>query len=435
MKRHRSESGQTLVLLTLALAGLLGFSALALDGGMLYSERRRAQNAADSAAMAAALAKIKGANWASSALNRAASNGFSNTVEPCSPAGYDCALGVGPKWTTEVSHPPRSGQFAGNNAYIQVVLTTEVSSSFAHLVFAGPLQTTVEAVVRIWPPQGISPGYAMHATSEHDCKGIWFSGTGDTIINGGSVFSNSDAGSGSCQSGVQDGNGNITVGPPPENIQVVGTFDDSGSGSVSPAPVQGVPHQDLRPYFLPDCSGLPDFGVVKINDGESSTLPPGRYESISFGANSMVTLDPGMYCIYGKGGIKGLSKSITGVGVMIYMQDGDFDLAGSLTVDLAAEQNQGVLVDPSGHDWKGMLIYVDPSNNSPVQITGSSGSIYTGTVFAPSSLCTINGTGDSLGLNSQLICNKVKITGTAKVEINYQEDQNYYLPPAIDLAK
>ncbi len=316
------------------------------------------------------------------------------------------------------------------------MLTTEVSSSFAHLIFPGPLRTTVEAVARIWPSQGISPGFALHATNEHDCKGIWFSGTGDTTITGGSVFSNSDADSGSCQSGVQDGNGNISVGPPPENIQVVGTFDDSGSGSVSPTPVEeGVKHQDLRPVPLPDCSGLPDFGVVKINDGESSTLPPGKYESITFGANSLVKLDPGMYCIYGKGGIKGLSKEISGAGVMIYLQDGDFDLAGSLSVNLAAEQTKGVLVDPSGHDWKGMLIYVDPANSSPVQITGSSGSTYAGTVFAPSSLCTINGTGDSLGLNSQLICNKVKITGTATVDINYVEDQNYYLPPAIDLAK
>ena len=47
-----SEKGQVLVLVVLSVVGLLGFAALAIDGSMVYSDRRHAQNAADAASLA-----------------------------------------------------------------------------------------------------------------------------------------------------------------------------------------------------------------------------------------------------------------------------------------------------------------------------------------------------------------------------------------------
>lgn len=434
---RRSEFGQVFVILVLVLGGLLGFTALAIDGGMLYSERRRAQNAADSGALAAALAKIQSQNLHAAALNRTTSNGFDTSWGPCNPAGVDCTLGTAPRWTVEVTNPPRVGDFAGDSDYIRVVIRTEVETAFAHLVFKGGLRTTVEAVSRVWPAQNIVPGYAMYGATKTECKGLWFSGTGNTTINGGSVFSNSNADSVSCQSGVQDGSGAVTVGPSPENIQVVGGFDLGGSGSVSPLPViEGAPQDDLRPIPAPDCSGLPDHGKEIINAPTPITLDPGRYESISFKAGASVTMNPGMFCIYGSQGFKGTGGSISGSGVMIYMQDGGFDLGGNSLVALAAEDVSGVLVDPSDNDWLGMLLYVDPSNSNPVTLTGNTGTTYTGTVFAASADCTIAGTGDNIGLlSTQIICNTVRITGTAQVNIDYSQSQAYNLPPAIDLAR
>ncbi|HEX9675184.1 MAG TPA: Tad domain-containing protein [Anaerolineales bacterium] len=433
---RRTESGQVLIILVFALVGIIGFTALAVDGGMLYSERRRAQNAADTGALAAALAMTQSQNLHVAALNRTGGNGYDTTWGACDPAGYDCTLGTGTSWTVEVSNPPRTGDFAGDAEYIRVVVSSEVEGAFAHLLFDGGLRTTVQAVSHVWPGQNIVPGYALYGATKFDCKGLWFSGTGDTNITGGSVFSNSDADSASCQSGVQDGSGAITVGPPPENIQVVGGFDDGGSGVVSPLPVvEGAPQDRMRPIPTPDCSGLPDYGKVIVTAGASATLQPGRYESINFNANADVTMDPGMYCIYGSKGFTGTGGSISGSGVMIYLQDGPFGLGGNTLVALAAEANSGVLVDPSQNDWKGMLIYVDPSNSNEVKITGNSGSTYTGTIYAINSDCTVNGTGDSIGLlSSQIVCDTIKITGTALVNIDYAEDEAYSLPPAIDLA-
>jgi len=49
-----NERGQTLVQVALMLVVLLGFAALAIDGGLVYAERRHMQNAADAGALAGA---------------------------------------------------------------------------------------------------------------------------------------------------------------------------------------------------------------------------------------------------------------------------------------------------------------------------------------------------------------------------------------------
>jgi Flp pilus assembly protein TadG len=435
--KRESQSGQAFVIIVFMILGLFGFAALAIDGGMLYTERRRTQNAADAGALAAALAKVQAQNLHIAAFQRIESNGYPTTWGPCDPPGYDCSLGIGEDWAVQVSNPPRSGVYVGNDKYIQVRITSQVETSFAHLIFDGGLLTTVTAVSRVWPPQDITPGYALYGANKFDCKGLWFAGTGDTTITGGSIFSNSED-SMNCESGVHDGSASITVEPPPENIQVVGTFDMSGGGSVSPLPVvEGAAQQDLRSVPQPDCSGLTDYGKKKVNAGASETLNPGLYEEITFVAGATVTLNPGMYCIYGKSGFSGNGGTITGTGVMIYMQNGNFNLGGNSMVALAAEDDTGVLVDPSKNDWKGMLVYVDPSNTKyDVILTGTTDTAYTGTIYAPQNLCTITGTGDNIGLlSTQIICDKIKITGTAQVNIEYSQDEVYYLPPAIDLVR
>jgi len=435
MIERRSQAGQSYIILAILMVGMLAFSALALDGGMLLTEHRRSQNAADAAALAAAYAKIKGSTpFGIAALNTAANNEYPTTAQACNPPGLDCILGVGPDLSIQVTSPPRDGDYAGDPRYIHVLIESRLETSFAHLVFAGKLSNRAEAVVRIWPAQSYTPGYAIYAVTEHDCKGVWFSGTGDTYIDGGGVFSNSDAASSSCQSGVQGGGGAINVNHP-HGIDVVGTFDMGGSGAVNPAPNEFVPPNYIRPMPVPDCSALPDEGKLKINSSTAITVTPGRYEEISINASADVTFEPGMYCVYGTKGVKGTGGTVTGSGVFFYLTDGGFDLGGSTLVQIAAEQNEGVLVDPSHNDWKGMLIYLSPGNGNPVHVTGNSNTYYTGTIYAPASEVTLEGTGDTIGVNAQVIGFTVKITGNAELDVQYDESKNYYLPPAIDLAK
>ena len=82
MKRiHFSNRGQALIIFVFALIGLVGMTGLAVDGTHILAERRRAQNAADTAAMAGALAKVNGQkdhpsdpSWKNDACARASSN-------------------------------------------------------------------------------------------------------------------------------------------------------------------------------------------------------------------------------------------------------------------------------------------------------------------------------------------------------------------------
>ncbi len=53
-----AENGQTLVWVALAMVVLLAFVGLAIDGGAVYAERRRMQNAADAGALAGAAGKM-----------------------------------------------------------------------------------------------------------------------------------------------------------------------------------------------------------------------------------------------------------------------------------------------------------------------------------------------------------------------------------------
>src|SRR5919109_1046405 len=95
-----THRGQALILIALAAIGLFGIAGLAIDGSAKFSDRRHAQNAADAAALAAALARVRGTSeteWKYAAKQRAESNGYdgnfvTNTVKvyACNEADSDC---------------------------------------------------------------------------------------------------------------------------------------------------------------------------------------------------------------------------------------------------------------------------------------------------------------------------------------------------------
>src|SRR6266404_8125436 len=75
--KHRRESGSTLVLVTLFMVVLCGFTALSIDLGRVYKEKRHEQFATDAAAYAAAALLTNGTDDAvrNEAINLAAANG------------------------------------------------------------------------------------------------------------------------------------------------------------------------------------------------------------------------------------------------------------------------------------------------------------------------------------------------------------------------
>src|SRR5688500_20216667 len=74
-----AKRGQALIIIALALVGIVGMVALVIDGGNVFLDRRGAQNAADSAALASALSRIHGGqDWIAVAVSSATVNGYNN---------------------------------------------------------------------------------------------------------------------------------------------------------------------------------------------------------------------------------------------------------------------------------------------------------------------------------------------------------------------
>lgn len=440
MERKRVEKGQVLVLVALTLVALLGFGALALDGGNIYADRRSAQAAADTSAMSAALAIMRGSpNPQKTALLRAEENGYTH-----SPPGTSVTV----NWPPVSPHP-----YAGKENYVQVIITNQLQTALAHLFYKGPFQHTVQAVAHLSRNEDLLVGYSVYGNNPSACPAVEFDGNPDTTVSGGgSILSNSLADC-SCGStggaGVTRGTGSLTIGDA-GGIYSAGCWGEYGGAfSSSPPPQGGAGQQSLASVPTPDCSDLPDNTGEgdKIFNG-TATLQPGRYDSLWItSATGNVTFEPGIYCLAGT--IDGIldvlafqadsSATVVGSDVMIYLEAGagGFRTGGTATVTLAAGDPRGSavpeLVDASGEDWRGMLLYADPGNTNQIHLSGKSGSDFFGSIYAIGSHCTVQGTSGVLALKTQLICDTVRMTGDGSVQIQYEEGAFYRAPDLIEL--
>ena len=179
MKLRFTERGQTLLMMVFALIGLVGLTGLAIDGGNAFSDRRQAQNAADAAALAAAMAKANNnADYINVGYARSASNDY-----------QDDAL-----HDVTIVSPPTSGFYAGNSEYVQVTIRSTVETYFASIVGMDTVTNLVEAVSR-GRPAFTAPafaGNAVVATNPYGCDAMFINGNPIVTVTGGGMFINSN---------------------------------------------------------------------------------------------------------------------------------------------------------------------------------------------------------------------------------------------------
>ncbi len=133
LRRDRAESGQTLIMFTLALVVLLGFVAMTLDVGLAFLERRSLQNAVDAAALAAAQDLANGESDEAAiavALDYMNRNGFPDTAD------------------IEVRIPPLSGTFAGQSGYVEVTGHSKAPTALLNLFRDDPFEVSARAVAK-----------------------------------------------------------------------------------------------------------------------------------------------------------------------------------------------------------------------------------------------------------------------------------------------
>jgi hypothetical protein len=430
METKKSERGQVLVLVLFAMVALLGFGALAVDMGMVYSVRRQAQNAADAAAMAMAYTKTNAlGDEYSAALSMLAKNGFDqdSDIDPNADKAQD----------VQVWNPPISGPYAevaDKNNYYQIIVRVQVRKILAQVVFSGPEVVTVEAIAHATPVNSSSGGAAMFAIGQNVCPGIVFNGGSNTLIKGGGIISNSNGNdnSGSCASGLMTGSsGSIQVTN--GGIDLSGSWIQNAGAVVSPAPSTHVGPSNPLQLPTPSCEGLPS------RNGNTNNLLPGYYPGNIVIQNADVTMQPGFYCIDGNLTVN--SGTLTGKNVTIYMTPagGGVNFGGNAVINLSAGQKT---LDAVGNNFGGVLIFMDVNNHNGVDMSGGNGTFYHRTIYAPGyrdpasqEKCNIGGSNTSVALRSNVICYTIGIAGNSSVTIDYRPAENYRVPPLIELSQ
>ena len=195
-KNRPSESGQILILLALGIVALLGFTALAIDGGAIFFDRRSAQNAADAAALAGAY-ELAHDPWDTNTLTTRVETAAADRA-------HDNRYGTADGKTVTVLYPPDAAsiQFAtvdgvldtDVNNYIQVKITSTVNTSLMHFIFPGTVQNTVEAVTHVVKPTRGNPfsGSGLVSLAPHACGRLYVGGNINANLIGGGIFVNSD---------------------------------------------------------------------------------------------------------------------------------------------------------------------------------------------------------------------------------------------------
>jgi hypothetical protein len=368
MKNKPKKNGQVLIIFAIALVVLLGFTALAVDGTIVYNERRTDQSTADSAAMA-------GAGAAAQYLKT--KTGFTCTTTSGSLADLSsqAAIAAAQATATTLGTTLDTNLTASNGVVttcgtingtpyldVHVMVSTSVNTYFLKSISKQPTKTTVDAIARVLVNTSFASGDALVALGT-DCSnsatqtnpgGIYVSGSAKVIGSGGGIFSNACLDSTNSSATITDSTGGITdmsVGP--HNNQWISPTPTVTTTAMTIPPIPVDP-----PPSAPICDAT-SKGAANPS-GSGGRLVPGTYDSFSWGSNgggdlTLANTDgtPGTYCFKGSFSTGGGSAKIIMNGDTIY-----FSGSGGLTVsgNIATQLNNS-------------FVYITNGDYHPAQVT------------------------------------------------------------------
>jgi hypothetical protein len=438
MNHSKHEKGQTLIIIAFAVIVLIGFTALAIDGGMIFSDRRHSQNASDTAAFAAALARVRAnPNWKQVGLDRATSNDYTNdgTTEV---EVYLCS-----EWET-LSGTSCEGLPAGADPseYVLVRIKSVVKLFFAPLIGWGEVTNRTSAVVHASLPEVTEwyDGNALVSTMlgcKHDTGWPYdpftIGGNSLNVINGSGIFVNAECPNAFTVNGTSSST-LVADGP----VCVV------GGANYNPSTIDPDPTVDCGSQINPDKYQLPNptcsqNGVITESSPGNYVASPGNYSSSfpNVSPAGVLKLQKGIYCLNAGLSVQGtwiITSDLDGdghdsdsEGVLFYVPPKANGNPNNITFNGTSEINIQAISSTVGgfsEAYLNYLIYVPPSNECTVKITGDDGSEFTGTILAPSCHITLEGSGGAIGVNSQVIGYTVNLSGNGTLNLTYNQSDN-----------
>jgi hypothetical protein len=483
--RRAGERGQTLAIFAFGLIGILAVAALVFDVGQNLFDRRKQQDAADAAALAAA-------RWLTTTTCKA-----SPSIANC-PEAVDAATeliqrhGYDPATQADINIPPDStSSFGGAHGHVQVTITATRDSFFAGVLGVTNFRISAMGVAR--NTDGYSLPYSLLALGSDCNKDGWVTGNGDVTIEGDIMTTGECGPTGSL---AFDGNslninfqgqcsstGGIDYGPGATgpvcaggDLPDVEPISDPLSGLMPPL-IGGttVPDPPLAPVVSTGSVVPNKFNKCPRQVQAGTSAAPVTCEiTANTNGNNIVRIYPGIYY----GGLL-LNEGGGSKHLIVYMEPGIYYMAGGGFV--VSGNIEVRTVDPGGTTYggagtSGAMIFnshnpasfadcealtaggdscmrkIDINNTGgSVQLRGYSGPVYTtlivfqdrrpaqqtnlpfslegsaavtleGTIYLPETAFEYSGNGSGEVLHAQVIAETFKVSGGGSLSITYDPD-------------
>jgi hypothetical protein len=405
-----ARRGQILVSFAIMLVMLIGMVAFAVDAGFLMAERRRAQNAADAAALAAARAKLDYLFHADR-----------STIEINTGKRYG-AINAGTTQDDVEVDPDPDGT---GDEFVRVTVTRDVQPFFLRMIYGGPWNVTASALAGIVP---IHRPYALLALQcgPSDSAGIYINGSGTVNVNQGSIMSNcridrSGESSVVTAGGSIDAYGPINAGtlwsagegfnqrnPVPDPIVQLGTPPPSRSAA------QAVRTVTTNAQLHAAVSNI-NTANNRCPNGETCVMQPGYYGgNLILDVQGTLQLQSGIYYFGDNFKLDTTSSGarIQGTGVLLYITDNAWFDPGNARINLSAAATS---LYADGID--GMLFWI--ANCRPFLMQSNGQFTLSGVIYAPCSRVRLYGSPGSNGL--QAIVGNLELAGSGTFNILFTE--------------
>jgi len=290
--KRRREAGQAVALLAVVLVTLTMAAGLAVDMGYLRYQRRRAQMAADSAAIAGA-----SCNGTLNCTTTVSEEGITS-------ASYNGFAPNGSQTTVNVRPGPTSGAFAGDANYVEATITQKTPVFFMKILGSAFSSYTISARAVATLQAGKSCIYTTSSLS-------LFGGLASNCVV--------DVGSDIDFLGVDNNSFYLDT----YGATYAGTFTHT-EGSTDPTPVKGGAVADPLPNLTNGAEPphVTPPATCSDSNGVTYTYCAGYWSGGLTIGNWPVNFQPGTYVFGGPLVITGNGNLVSGTGVTFYMANG-----------------------------------------------------------------------------------------------------------------
>lgn len=397
------KRGNAIIIVGAALPMIVGSAGLATDTIQWTLWKRQLQRTADSAALAAAYAKLQGQNVTNAVTADRDKNNQTNITLLGAPIiGYPPDRTTSPQYSNAVS--------------VTLRLTKRLSFS---------------SMLTSWTPTFVATGIAASVQTGRYCVVSLDGSTSVGVVAGGNPQVNLGCGIKANSLNQTEavnvyGNASLTASPIAAQGGLTTTDFPTGTTLLPFQPKEPDPFANLYPTAVPadvPCGSFNSHISSTTNNGlngqariTTNNMTPGCYNGFSLSGQDTYNLAPGVYYLNSTNFSTSGGVTVRGRGVTIILTGttpGTFTTNGNSTIDLAA---------PTTGTYAEMLVIQSSAatdsggNSSPNLINGSASSKYDGALYFPNQQVGFSGSSGLITQCAMVVGKRVDFSGNATIQ-------------------